>query len=139
MSAEGELDVQEHDENEEDDDTGELGEDEEDEEAEDEEVDEDDEDDHGKDEVCDILFCGLRGSGFSGQMQKTVVLVHVGQALFLPQRASHEAKQQPGAGFGHVLLPSHPSSSCLEVLDVLCRCVFLNLTSYVCTYFFAGG
>jgi hypothetical protein len=64
VSAEGELDVQEHDENEEDDDTGELGEDEEDEEAEDEEVDEDDEDDHGKDEVCDILFCGLRGSGF---------------------------------------------------------------------------
>jgi hypothetical protein len=81
VSAEGELDVQEHDENEEDDDTGELGEDEE---AEDEEVDEEDEDDHGKDEVCDILFCGLRGSRFSGQMQKTVVLVHVGQALFLP-------------------------------------------------------
>ncbi len=56
MSAEGELDVQEHDENEEDDDTGELGEDEEDEEAEDDEVDEDDEDDHGKDEVCDTLL-----------------------------------------------------------------------------------
>jgi hypothetical protein len=80
VSAEGELDVQEHDENEEDDDTGELGEDEEDEEAEEDEVDEDDEDEHGKDEVCDILFCGLSGSGFSGQMQKTVVPVHDGQA-----------------------------------------------------------
>jgi hypothetical protein len=72
VSAEGELDVQEHDENEEDDDTGELGEDEEDEEAEDDEVDE--VDDHGKDEVCDILFCGLRGSGFSGRCRRLLFL-----------------------------------------------------------------